>query len=1127
MTAMPPRDPAAVESQQRGPLDEPVASGDETSPGRHAATSDRTASTRAPDAFPVQAAKVQEPPLREGTLSRDRLLDWLRSKINHRVILVTAEAGYGKTTLLADFSRRSRHRTLWYRLDEGDQSWSGVLSYLIAAGREFVHDFASVTSSLLREIGPNGPTREAVVDTFMREIGALGDQPGVLVIDDVHLVDHADDVGYILRKLIERLPARMSLVLLSRRPPNVPLSRLRGQGEVADLTGADLRFDEDEIERLFRDSYQRPLEPDVLREVSRRTEGWAASLELVHAALRDRPPSETRGFVAELSGSRGEVYDYLAEEVVGDLEPDLQRFLMRTAVLETLEPDLVSLATGLDPSAVRRHMDEIARLGLVARRVTRARAAHRLHPLVREFLDTRLRADIGSDAVADLHRTIAAALESTDWAGASRHYAAAGDATEIHRVIEQAIGRIMARGEYALAESIIDRFPADTSPASFSIVRSRMALRRGQEATAIEFAESAVAAGPKGEFGLLNLASVLVATGRIGDGVSVAAQLADGGSDTAVRRVAEAILVVIQGSLQGSVETMAAELGRLANEDIELDNDHYAGVALVNLANAYRAMGDASRASEAARRALELLERTGSRAEQVAAGLAEAWSLAHGGLLEEGRRSYRAAMEWAVGRSRTECVGEASDIETWYGDAEAAVRLLQTIETDPPTDPDLDDQLRCSRLQLALRIGDAEALAEAAQLEGGGPSSATAQATRRQCLRAHIAIATDDPRARELATAALRSARAQSAWFWVRYAAILLGSLGDSAAMDSAVSEALSTDPASCDVLAELIAARLHDVTPDTIECLKASAARSPERWRGPLRLQVDAVSTSAKVAGDLLELIGTRDDIPRLRRLARSLRQRGRLGYGLALARRIADRVFVEDQGRVVLRIGDRTLPGTAVRRKVLALLCFLLSRPGRSATRDEVLEALWPELEPAVALNSLNQTVYFLRRVFEPGYKEDLSPGYVHHQSDVVWLDPSLIESRSNMCSALLDAISRDRTVAGVQELSDTYRGKFALDFAYEDWAAAYRDSMHAGYLQTIETAISDEVEVGSYERGITWARRAIEIDPEAEELEASLLRLYRAFGAPAAAAEQYSHYAAVLRDSLGMEPPPIERA
>ena len=96
---------------------------------------------------------------------------------------------------------------------------------------------------------------------------------------------------------------------------------------------------------------------------------------------------------------------------------------------------------------------------------------------------------------------------------------------------------------------------------------------------------------------------------------------------------------------------------------------------------------------------------------------------------------------------------------------------------------------------------------------------------------------------------------------------------------------------------------------------------------------------------------------------------------------------------------------PGSAIRRKVLALLCFLLTKPTMSSTRDQVLDALWPELDPD-ALNSLNQTVYFLRRVFEEEYVDDLSPGYLHHDSDLIWLDPDLVSSRSNECRQLIKA-------------------------------------------------------------------------------------------------------------------------
>jgi DNA-binding SARP family transcriptional activator len=274
-----------------------------------------------------------------------------------------------------------------------------------------------------------------------------------------------------------------------------------------------------------------------------------------------------------------------------------------------------------------------------------------------------------------------------------------------------------------------------------------------------------------------------------------------------------------------------------------------------------------------------------------------------------------------------------------------------------------------------------------------------------------------------------------------------------------------------------------------------------------------------------MLEGVGTREDVPRLRGIARRLKPRARPDLGLALARRVADRVFVEDQGRVVLRIGSRAIDGTSIRRKVLGLLCFLLSRPDRSATRDEVLDAMWPDLEPEVALNSLNQTLYFLRRVFEPHFKEETSPGYVHHESDVVWLDSELIDSRTIRCASLIREASRAPSIEHAEQLSRNYRGKFAQDFAYEPWSSAYRDSLHAAYLSIIERVITERVAAGDFSPALILARRAIEVDPEAEEMELSLLRVYRHVGATAAASEQYGHYASALREALGIDPPRLE--
>ena len=109
-------------------------------------------------------------------------------------------------------------------------------------------------------------------------------------------------------------------------------------------------------------------------------------------------------------------------------------------------------------------------------------------------------------------------------------------------------------------------------------------------------------------------------------------------------------------------------------------------------------------------------------------------------------------------------------------------------------------------------------------------------------------------------------------------------------------------------------------------------------------------------------------------------------------------------------------------------------------------------------------------------------------------------------------------------MDRLSDLYRNRFALDFSYEEWAAPFRDSLHVSYLGIVEAAVTRDLETGHFDRGIRLARRALEIEPDQESMELTLLRMYRATGAHSAAAEQYVHYAAYLRDELGVEPPAL---
>jgi LuxR family maltose regulon positive regulatory protein len=1084
--------------------------------------------------FPLQPAKVQRPPLRRETLRRERLLDWLKVKIHHRVVLVIAEAGYGKTTLLADFARYHRRPTMWYRLDEEDRNWVSFLHYLVAAGREIEPEFAAATKGLLAELGvATGPSRDTIIATFLRELQDLGSRGAALIIDDYHLVDDVPDVRVLVRELVNRAPERLSLVFVSRQQPTLPLARLRTLGEVADLSADDLRFDLDETERLFRDTYKRPLEPDVLADLADRTEGWAASLEMVNTALRGRSPGEVRAFVHGMTGAHGELYDYLAEEVVGDLDDETQHFLMTTSLLQAVDPALAELVGGFAAPRARELIAACERLGLLSTRGSGRRGARRYHPLVREFLESRLRRTLGDDVARELHRAVARHAGAADWRLAAYHLAAADDMADLGLVVQAAVPTIMGSGEFALAESYVQRAGPENN-AAFELFVSRMELHRGHMDSVLAHAESAVEIAlslddPElTDHALANLSSALYMLGELEGAREVAETLARRTESPVLLPIAGAVVALLDGSVDGNLDEIRSFFVAMAKEQERRGLRHYVGVTWLDVADLDRARGSGPDALEAATRAIDALSASSAGLEVESARTGRAWALAHENRWGDAEREIALAESTPFDAVRTEVLVDIASIYAAYGDRPTAELFVRRALEAPRITPVVLDLLHLTQAELAVRVGD---LAGAGRFLDGLPLESPhpyfSFTARAKLVRAQLSVASESPGSAKEVAAVVHLAARQGARLYLLPARVLQSLLEGEQAFALAVASAATQDPASLSLVAESIASHLGSLDADAFRLVSDEAERRPARWREAVRANLNHVDLGTRyTAAAILDKIGEPDDVRRLRQVARSLKRTpGASMLGRGLARRLAPRVVVEDQGRVQLRIGSQLIHGSEVRRKVLALLCFILSRRNVAATRDQVLDALWPDLEPDVAVNSLNQTIYFLRRVFEPAFNEDLTPGYVHYDSDLVWLDPELVTSRSVQTRTAIRAVESDPCPENVEELANLYDARFALDFAYEEWAVDYRNSIHAAYLEIIERAVIADTNAGAFDRAIGLARRAIDVDPEAEQIELALLKLYRRTGAHAAAAEQYVHYSDVLRNDLGIEPPPLE--
>jgi DNA-binding SARP family transcriptional activator len=552
----------------------------------------------------------------------------------------------------------------------------------------------------------------------------------------------------------------------------------------------------------------------------------------------------------------------------------------------------------------------------------------------------------------------------------------------------------------------------------------------------------------------------------------------------------------------------------------------YEATTLLNMAVIHKVQGDAQKALETSDAALALIASDRHSVAMAAIRSVRAWALAHDGDLDAARIAYQEAVADVEESGRGEPLLEACEIETWYGNEDRALALLEDAEPYVTRLDALEQMYLTYAAQLAIRCRDIPKAAELVeQFRIGQVGLVVAAMAQQLSIKCHLALLRGDSTAKSLAARAIELARGQGANLWAELDRLWLDTEPGSDALNRTIERLALVDPAYLSIAAERLVDCLDRLQPAALALVEKEIAARPERWRTRLRHEVDEGKGGAILASRLLEIIGETEDVARLRRFSRKARRHADPQLGKALARRLAPLVSVEDQGRVAVRIGTRHVEGTAIRRKVLTLMCYLLTRPRSSATRDEVLDTLWPEFEPTVALNSLNQTVYFLRRVFEPAYKEDTSPGYVRHESDVVWLDRQLVRSRSQRCFDFIKGLPPRPNPDQVAELVTTYQGLFALDFAYEDWAVAYRESLHSAFLQVVERAVAEDSATGHFERGIAVARRVLSIDPNAEQVELSLLRMLRVSGAHAAAAEQYAHYAHALRESLGIEPPPLD--
>ena len=339
---------------------------------------------------PILATKLYIPPPRPKVVLRPRLIERLNEGLHRKLTLISAPAGFGKTTLVSEWVAGCERPVAWLSLDEGDNDPTRFLTYLVAALQTIAPNIGEGVLGVLQS--PQPPPTESILTALLNEITTIPDN-FVLVLDDYHVID-AKPVDHALTFLLEHLPPQMHLVIATREDPQLPLARLRARGQLTELRAADLRFTPSEAAEFLNQVMGLNLSAEDIAALETRTEGWIAGLQL--AALSMQGHQDATSFIQSFTGSHHFVLDYLVEEVLQQQPESVQTFLLRTSILDRLCGPLCD-AVLLDPSASGQEtLEYLERANLFIVPLDNERRWYRYHHLFADLLRQRLHQSIAS-----------------------------------------------------------------------------------------------------------------------------------------------------------------------------------------------------------------------------------------------------------------------------------------------------------------------------------------------------------------------------------------------------------------------------------------------------------------------------------------------------------------------------------------------------------------------------------------------------------------------------------------------------------------------------------------------------------------------------------------------------------
>jgi LuxR family maltose regulon positive regulatory protein len=1063
-------------------------------------------------------------------LSRARLKDRLLANLTYPLTLVTANAGSGKTTLVADFLRTHKRQFVWYQLDHTDADPSVFLGYLAFGIRQQVPGFGAALFSYFQEAtGEVAQHPERAVDVFLNEVLERVEQQLILVLDDYHHLGADTAVHAVLDRLLAYLPDVLHVIIISREMPPLALGRLRTHSPLSNIDRTDLLFTDEETQELFRKVFDLELTAEQLAEYRERTHGWITALQLVRQVAHRNVISSREGqtavpdLVEVLRQSERDIFDYFAEEVFSDETEDVRKLLLQVSLLDRIELDACTAlypgtnCSRLLPNLVRRNV-------FITVASDRRAEEYRLHPLFQNFLRRRLRSEIGRSGVAAEHQRCATYfIDRLAWEQAVRHLLAAEDFAGAARVIAERGSEWISSGALGSLASFADSLPqaaVEAHPRALQ-QRAEVARLRGEYEFAHSLLRRAVsllhdAADNEGEADALHSLATLAR--REGDYdlafTYLDRALALSGPNSAVRTKCgntRGLCLVAMGEW-----TAAEREFRAALQSAEERNDeHYVRLIAHNLGTPAGMRGDFG---EALRWLSRMLRKDRAGAAGPASAPMPQEAVAH---LNMARcylyRGDFAACETHLDSALERCqlfnlvAARAETFETYgnlyrergeierafeyYGRAaraydEAGIGLSRT-------------ELLEERALLSLQTGDfASAQSQIDRLIGERPREKdelaffTASLTRGRIMTARSDFAV----ARADLTEALDYFHAHGLYYYEAQASAVI------ALCDLQLGEELG-------LVERLRRAIDLAVRYDYEYWLKRQITGNPELF-------------SLEEVLELLPL-DLRDVATTSRPLPSAPAAPAQVSEVVLAAQPVTD-LTVNMLGPVeIIRDPTRPLAGDAwPTRRARDILCFIVSRRHHRASKDTIVDTFWGETDFAVVEKNFHPTVSHIRKALNSN--QPLKQNFLLYRDGDYQLnsefsyqiDTEDFDARLSEGENARRAREFEKCIDAYESALKLYRGEF-MQGSYEPWVEEQRAYYREQYLRLLEALAGVAQAAADWPKVTQLAQQIIRDDQFREDIHCLMMRAHAAMGNRGAVKDQFEGLKKLLASELGVEP------